>query len=330
MAKLEIKNLKFGYDKHLVLDDVSFSIDDGDILAVIGESGCGKSTLLRTIAGFETPQYGKIIIDGNTMNSDSNFYPAEKRNLGVVFQDYALFPNYTVQENILYGSVLSANSDEFKNLISMNHLDGLEGRYPSELSGGQQQRVALVRALAMDPTLLLLDEPFSNIDNLIKNQVRTETHLMLKESGKAAIVVTHDIQDAFAIANKILILRNGKIQQFGTPQELYENPSNTFVASFLGDCNLLKMEGAIQTFVVKEFENQDNKIDLMIRPEDISISDKGDFEVNVLDVQYVGHGYKVSLKLENQMLFCYLSELNGLKIGNTARIKVDRKSIRFF
>lgn len=220
------------------VNQVSLTLANGEILALLGPSGCGKTTLLRLIAGFDTPQSGDIKIDGRSVLG----IPPEKRQVGMVFQDFALFPHLTVQQNVAFGLRKYSNLAKQKIVSQTLHLVGLqdlEQRYPHELSGGQQQRLALARAIAPDPALILLDEPLSNLDVQIRWQLRRELRRILKTAGKSAIIVTHDQEEALHIADRVAVMRAGSIEQVGTPEEVYHQPRSRFVAEFISQANFI-------------------------------------------------------------------------------------------
>ncbi|SHE65635.1 iron(III) transport system ATP-binding protein [Marinitoga hydrogenitolerans DSM 16785] len=204
---LYIEDIWFKYDKEFVLKGVDFQISKGETVAILGESGSGKSTILRIIAGFERQQKGIIRLEDQILSSKNKFLLPEKRHIGFVFQDYALFPHMTVKQNIEY-----AKKGKYKNMLKLVDLEGFENRYPHELSGGQQQRVALARTLAVEPKLLLLDEPFSNLDEMLKDKIRNDLKNILKKAKITTIIVTHDKNDAYALANKIITLKDGKVE----------------------------------------------------------------------------------------------------------------------
>lgn len=212
---------------------------EGETLALLGESGSGKSTLLRIICGLEIPDSGELRIGGKLFNSDKTHVKPENRNIGLVFQDNALFPHLSVAGNIAFGLKRGAKASVLTELMETTKLKGLEKRMPHELSGGQQQRVALARALATNPQLLLLDEPFSTLDHSLKNEIRAEIKEVIRSSGKSCIIVTHHMDDATSMADRIAILQDGKMIQTGTPRELYESPVNTYVAKLFGTINTI-------------------------------------------------------------------------------------------
>ncbi len=224
------------------VDQVSFDCRKGEVLAIVGGSGSGKTTLLRIIAGLEIPDSGEIMLDGERINGQTNFLPPEKRDCTLVFQDFALFPNLTVWRNVTFGKGASEDPEGLEKLMAMAEISDLRDRYPHEISGGQQQRVALVRALATKPLLLLLDEPLSQLDPELRENVRRELLALLIESGVTTLFVSHDTEDALAMADKVVVLRDGKTEQMGTPAEAYRKPANSYVAKLFGKTNLLPAE----------------------------------------------------------------------------------------
>lgn len=237
MAHLEIHNLVQRYGAHVVVQDVSFQVETGHIACLLGPSGCGKTTLLRCIAGFEEVAGGEVRLDGVSVSRPGFRLPTERRKIGMVFQDYALFPHLTVDQNVAFGLGQASAAEKqarVEHLLALVGLQGLGYKYPHELSGGQQQRVALARALAPRPQLILLDEPFSNLDVDLRERLSLEVRDILKEEGCTAILVTHDQHEAFAMADEIGIVAEGRIQQWDSPYNLYHQPANRFVADFIG------------------------------------------------------------------------------------------------
>ncbi|PKH51210.1 ABC transporter [Tenacibaculum sp. Bg11-29] len=229
---LEVKGVKKTFNKGeiVALNNVSLSLIKGNIVAIVGESGSGKTTLIRLITGLEVIDAGTILLKNKVVSSNSIFIEPQFRNVGMVFQDYALFPHFTIFDNIAYGiSKLSNKKERVKEVLDLVGLSDKEKNYPHELSGGQQQRVALARALAPKPELLILDEPFSNLDVILRNQLRKDVQRILKETNTTAIFVTHDIKDAIEISDEILVLQNGNVLQQGITKEVYENPEDSYV-----------------------------------------------------------------------------------------------------
>ncbi len=306
---LEAKGLGKSFGATVALKDLSLFVEQGEVLALLGESGSGKTTLLRIIAGFEAPSAGKLFVQGAEIASNKLLIPPEKREVGMVFQDYALFPHLTVAQNIQFGLQSLLNKEEKEARVRETlHLVGLvnmEKRYPHELSGGQQQRVAIARALAPKPKLLLLDEPFSNLDESLKAQVRKEVKDLLKQLGITAVFVTHDTKDALATADRIAMLRNGELQQQGSPMELYSQPANQYVASYFSPVNWLDRQWASKQKGAIGMENADG-FSLGIRPahiapaEAFSQPDIFTFEAEMKSIAFLGDYWEVLLQAEGQ------------------------------
>jgi iron(III) transport system ATP-binding protein len=236
----------------VAVEAVDLEVRHGEFLAVLGPSGCGKTTLLRLVAGFEQPDAGSIEIDGTVVAGPRRNVAPERRRIGMVFQESALFPHLDVAGNIGFGLSRGRRTARVDELVALVGLAGLQRRMPHELSGGQQQRVALARALAPDPALILLDEPFSSLDATLRAQLRIDVREILRRAGATALFVTHDQSEALEISDRVAVMRNGRIEQLSTPDELYLRPVNRFVAGFVGEANLLPGEvrhGEVQTLV---------------------------------------------------------------------------------
>jgi iron(III) transport system ATP-binding protein len=265
------------------VDALSLRVSEGEILALLGPSGCGKTTTLRLIAGLEQPDQGTITLRGQIVAGPGRAVPPEARGVGIVFQDYALFPHLTVGDNVAFGLPRPARRSRVDEVLDLVGLRDLAPRYPHELSGGQQQRVALARALAPAPALLLLDEPFSNLDADLRTQMRDEVERILRASRTTAVFVTHDQEEAFTLADRVGVLRAGHIQQLAPPQELYHRPATRFVAAFVGAADFLPGSVTDQGIVteVGTFANVDQlptgrSVDVMIRPDDITFVPQAD------------------------------------------------------
>ena len=283
MALLELSRVgkRFGANRPAAVADLTFSLEGGRILALLGPSGCGKTTTLRLIAGFEGPDAGEIAIAGRVVaRAGEAGVPPEARSVGVVFQDYALFPHLTVAANVAFGLARVARAERRVRVARMLDLVGLGDlgeRYPHELSGGQQQRVATARALAPAPTLLLLDEPFSNLDADLRAQMRDEVQKVLRTTGTTAVFVTHDQEEAFTIADEVGVLNQGRLEQLGSPQTVYHHPATPFVAEFVGAADflpgLVTAEGVVTeigVFANIEGREPGARLRVMIRPDDVS------------------------------------------------------------
>ncbi|MCI7717391.1 ABC transporter ATP-binding protein [[Pasteurella] aerogenes] len=241
MSVLTVENLTTKYSHEAILNGLNLTIDDNEILCLLGASGCGKTTLLKAIAGLQPISQGRILLH----QQDLTDCPVESRQIGLIFQDYALFPHLTVEENICFGLQQKSAVEKkeiLQKMTALVHLEGLQKRYPHELSGGQQQRVAIARALACNPRLLLLDEPFSNIDSQVRYQMIEEIKQILKQAKISAIFVTHSKEEAFAFADKLAVMDQGKIVQIGDASSLYQRPNSRFVAEFLGSCNYVECQ----------------------------------------------------------------------------------------
>jgi len=242
MAFLELRKITVGYDKKTnVLENFSLSVEEGEFVSLLGASGSGKTTTLRTIAGFLPIRSGELIIRGKIYNN----IPPNRRNIGIVFQNYALFPHLNVFENVAFGLKLRRMDKveiekKVKEALELVGLVGFEGRLPSQLSGGQQQRVAIARAIVIEPDLLLMDEPLSNLDAKLRVEMRSELRRLQKELGITTVYVTHDQAEAIALSDKIALLNDGKIEHFGTPEEVYNNPKTLYCAKFMGFQEFLK------------------------------------------------------------------------------------------
>ncbi len=302
MPILELKNItkKYRNAEKFAVDNISMSVEKGEILALVGESGSGKTTLLRLIAGLEHPEKGTIVLDDNIISEGSKSLPANLRRIGMVFQDYALFPHMNIGENIAYGLSKLSKEERKKRIedtLKLVNLDEEITKYPHHLSGGQQQRVALARAIAPQPEILLLDEPFSNLDSILRDQVREEVKSIVKKLGITAILVTHDTKDALSMADKIVVLNKGLILQHDRPEMLYEKPSNPYVASIFGKYTTLLAKGTNAGYEMAfgilctevPFDSNEN-IQIFFRPEHTMIVDLefAQLKGKVLSISYQG------------------------------------------
>lgn len=268
----------------LAVNGVSFELAPGEIVSILGPSGCGKTTILRLIAGFERVDGGEIIIQGQRVSNPVEHVPPERRNVGMVFQEYALFPHMTVLQNVAFGLQGMARHQRDRRLadvIELVRLVGLESRYPHELSGGQQQRVALARTLAPRPVTVLLDEPFSNLDASMRSEMRQEVERILRDNNIATVFVTHDREEAFAMADRVGVMNSGRLEQIDAPDAIYHWPATRFVAHLTGTCDFLKgksQNGVIATDIgLLPFINNNGtlsegtQVELLIRPDDFRI-----------------------------------------------------------
>jgi iron(III) transport system ATP-binding protein len=346
MPILEVDRVSHAYGKQAVVRDLSFTLEPGQIACLLGSSGCGKTTMLRLIAGFEAPASGSIRLNGLTIAADKVLVPAEARRIGMVFQDYALFPHLSVADNIGFGLRGESAAAKRRRVEEMLELIGLGDhgvRYPHELSGGQQQRVALARALAPKPHLLLLDEPFSNLDVELRERLSLEVRDILKRAGMAAILVTHDQNEAFVVADMVGIMREGRIEQWDTPYNLYHRPATRHVADFIGQGVFVPGEVLSRQVVEVELGRLDSEVpmdcatscadcqrgcrlDVLLRPDDVIHDDASEVKAEVVAKAFRGAEFLYTLRLASgaQVLSLVPSHHNhalGERIG--IRLDVD-------
>ncbi len=312
---LVIKHLALAYEQHQVLFDLSFSLDSGEIGCLLGPSGSGKSSLLRAIAGYEPIQGGAILLDGRLLSSAASQVPPEHRAVGMVFQDYALFPHLTVWQNIGFGLTHLAATERqqrIEQLLALIGLSELGQRYPHQLSGGQQQRVALARALAPKPRLLLLDEPFSGLDADLRAQLAADVQRVLQSEKISALFVTHDQQEAFALAERIGVVFAGELVQWADPLALYHQPATAQVASFVGSGHWLTAkvdaDGLLHCALgVQAVNAPAGDYQLLVRPEDVHHDDQSPLQAQVLKRTFCGAYLTYLLALaDGQQISCLL------------------------
>ena len=316
---VEMKNIYKRYGDFLASDNVSFGIEKGKLVALLGPSGSGKTTLLRMIAGLENPNSGDIFIDGKRVND----IPASKRGIGFVFQNYALFRYMTVFDNVAFGLELQKMpkkqiKERVKELLELTGLSGMEKRYPNQLSGGQRQRVAFARALAPNPQVLLLDEPFAAIDAKVRTELRSWLKEMVEKLGITSIFVTHDQDEAVEVADEIIITNHGTIEQMGTPVEIYKSPGTPFVAKFIGRSSVVEEYGKL-----KGFDQVEGAVRAVIRPEFIKISKSGKLDQYisaaetgvVKDVVFRGNRIDITV------------DINGIEVVGERSLEKDLVSV---
>ncbi|OOF42369.1 ABC transporter [Rodentibacter rarus] len=336
MKLLEVQQLSCKFEQNQILESLDLDVEENEIVCLLGASGCGKTTLLKAIAGLIPTSQGVVKLAGRVMNP----IPVEQRKIGLIFQDYALFPHLTVAENIQFGLTKLTKSEQ-KNLtqqmLNVVKLVGFEQRFPHELSGGQQQRVAIARSLACKPELLLLDEPFSNIDSQTRYAMIQEIKQILKNQKVAAIFVTHSKEEAFAFADKIAVMDQGKIVQIGSPTQLYHNPINHFVADFLGNTNYLESEiqpnqtlkSPIGTYhLFPEMDYAIGHYEWLLRPEQILLKLDETGEGKVRDKLFLGQYYRYQIAINGIHLIAY--ESTDLPLNATVSVTFQCQEFVFF
>ena len=333
-------SLDFGKDKNnrKVLSNINFDLEESEIGCILGPSGCGKTSLLRAIAGFENIISGTILKDGVCISNSLENISVQNRKMGMVFQDYALFPNMDIKSNIAFGlkGMTKADKEARVNyLLKLVNLDKHKDKYPHELSGGEQQRVALIRALAPSPEIILLDEPFSNIDADIKEDLVTDVRVLLKELSITSIIVTHDQYEAFNIADKVAIMNNGKIEQIGNAYDIYHKPVNKFVADFIGlgvFVPIVKNENGIFETPLglldkNKFHKDEMKyknLEMLLRPDDIIHNDESSTKAIVIEKQFRGAEFLYKLLYNDKYpLLCYAPSHHDHRIGESIGIELE-------
>lgn len=332
MAFVEVANLDKHYGDYHALRSISFGVETGELVALLGPSGCGKTTILRAIAGLDAQDSGDIIIDGKVMNS----VPASERGVGFVFQNYALFRSMNVYDNIAFGLDVQKRPKaeieaRVKELVGLIGITGMERRYPNELSGGQRQRVAFARALAPNPRVLLLDEPFAAVDAKVRQELRSWLRGMVTQLGITSIFVTHDQEEALEVSDRIIVMSDGCIEQIGAPDDIYERPRTAFVARFAGNAPVVKDYGKFNGF-----RKTDPESVAVIRPEYVEAfrDDNPDFaemigvsqKAVVADVSFRGFYFELTLDVEGMMVKTHrgMGRRRPISVGTEMLVYIDR------
>jgi len=340
-AQLEMRGIGHRYHRRTeVLRNFQFTVQTGEIACLLGQSGCGKTTALRVIAGFEKPHTGEVRLAGRQV-SGGVFVPPEKRSVGIVFQDAALFPHLTVAKNVAFGLLGLSKSERQRRVAQLLETMGLEAygqRYPHQLSGGQRQRVALARAMAPKPDLILLDEPFSNLDADLRQSLGAELRRILKGNGMTAVLVTHDQNEAFTMADRIALVHEGRVVQEGSAEDLFQRPQSRFAAGFLGKGTFIpgQSDGAGRvTCAFGEVRPLDGAVpagvvEVLIRSENPRIDPDG-IQAKVKAVQFQGSHHQYSLDLpDGQTIEATLPSGQGLKEGDVAGVSLREKTVPVF
>ncbi len=335
---INLENISKSYGNQMVLDDMNLYIRENEFLTLLGPSGCGKTTTLRIIGGFETPDKGRVIFDG----ADITNIPPHKRQLNTVFQKYALFTHMNIAENIAFGLKIKGKSkayidDKIKYALKLVNLDGYEKRMPDSLSGGQQQRIAIARAIVNEPKVLLLDEPLGALDLKLRQDMQYELIRLKNELGITFIYVTHDQEEALTMSDTIVVMNQGYIQQIGTPEMIYNEPENAFVADFIGDSNiiastmiqdeLVEILGARFACVDKGFGNN-KPVDVVIRPEDVELVRPGEGTINGVVSHLIFKGVHYEMEVMANGFEWLVHSTSLFPVGTEVGIKVDPFNIQ--
>jgi iron(III) transport system ATP-binding protein len=342
-AKLNLQSVGIVLDSKVILDDVNLKIDTGEIVSLMGSSASGKTSLIRSIAGFHNITSGMIQIDGKIVDDSISRSDVAMRNVGVIFQDLALFPHLTVRENICFGlnNINSAQQqNRAKKLEALLSIENITDRYPNQISGGQQQRVAIARAIAPKPNLLLLDEPFSALDYELKDNLMNDIMKLIKSENITAVLITHSAEEAFKMSDKIAFISNNTITQFANPYDMYHRPNSKEIANFFGissyitakitdsshiNCILGDFVGMVDQY------NKDDKVELLIRPDDIIHDDNSLFSAKVTEKTFRGSDFLYELELKDgQKIFCYAPSHHNHQVNEVIGIKLDLDHLVIF
>ncbi len=325
---LSIRGLNKSFDNQKVIKQLNLNVQRGEIISIVGSSGSGKTTLLRLVSGLEIPDSGQIILNDQDVNSANIYVPPERRDCSLVFQDYALFPNMTMLQNIYFGRNSSKNKARIKYLIKITKIEKVIDKFPHECSGGEQQRVALVRSMAINPSLILMDEPLSNLDYNLKANLGMIIRELIKELKTTAIIVTHDIIDAMKISDKIVVLDDGQIIQKGPPNEIYNNPNSKKVALLFGETNFIPL--SMFPHEKNYFIDGVSNIPLIsIRPSQFSVFDenmvaKGKvFSGEIHSLNKIGSKIRIELKCDDLIIYISLNNSEKLVIGQKIKVMVS-------
>lgn len=327
---LEITGLVKRYGGIPVVDGIDLAVRQGEIVSILGPSGCGKTTTLRLIAGFEEPDAGTVEIDGRMMSQPGRCQPPEKRRVGMVFQDGVLFPHMSVGDNVGFGVAASGRRERVNWALDVVGLAGMETRMPYQLSGGQQQRVSLARAIAPNPRIILLDEPFASLDAALRTRLRADMRQILAEVGATVIWVTHDQEEALSLSDRVAVMFNGRIVQEAAPEELYHRPISREVGVFVGDAQFLPGQASgrqvvCEIGVLPTFGAAEGAVDVMIRPEALRLTPASEAEPNatVVNRLFYGHDQLMRIELDSgTRLNARLGAYGGIRPGDRVKVSV--------
>jgi len=349
--ELEIRNLVKRFTPQSVVGPISLKVAAGEFVSLLGPSGCGKTTTLRCIAGFETPSEGSILLTGAAIERQ----PPNRRNIGLVFQNYALFPHLTIFENVAFGLRLRRIGkaeliQRVGQALELVGLPDLGGRYPRQLSGGQQQRIAIARSVVLEPRILLFDEPLSNLDLKLRLAMRKELRELQRRLGTTAVYVTHDQGEALALSDRIVVMSNGRIEQIGSPREIYERPANTFVADFIGGSNLIdavvmdvdagatiiRTDGGLTLRASRTASRVGDRVVAMVRPErvrliaDAEVAAENRLNARIKELTYLGQDFQLAIDVppeQELMVVARACAERGLAAGDQVVVAVDATDV---
>lgn len=340
--QLQASHIAVGFGEQLIIENLSFNLEAGEIGCLLGASGCGKTTALRAIAGFEPVREGRISVGDREVSKPGYTVPPQERRVGMVFQDYALFPHLTAAQNIAFGLRHLDRTARHKRVSDMLDLVGLghvAGQHPHQLSGGQQQRVAVARALAPDPAVLLMDEPFSNLDVELRERLSLEVRSILKEAGTTALIVTHDQSEAFALADRIGLMREGKIEQWDTPYNLYHRPASRYVARFIGQGVLVPgrvtdvdcIHIPLGCLPPRSPLPLDTDVDVLLRPDDVVHDSESPLNARVVAKSFRGASILYTLSLaDGTRLLSLVPSHHNHTVGDLIGIRLDAEHVIAF
>ena len=320
------------------VDDAHLCVERGELVALLGPSGCGKTTLLRLVAGFEQPDAGELRLGNRVVADADTWVPPERRRVGLVFQDYALFSHLTVSENVGFGLPRRGRGERVAELLELTSLTPVAGRYPHQLSGGQQQRVAVARALAPRPDVVLLDEPWSNIDPILRASMRDELSAILRAAHATVLLVTHDREEAFSIADRVALMSEGSIAQAGTPEEIYRTPTSRWTATFSGPGNFVPgklRDGLVETLLgrfpaANTANGNEGRVDVLIRPEALELEVDPAGAAEVVEREFRGHDVLYRVRLNGTTLVAQRPSTETVPLGARVTVKPHRTPVSVF
>ncbi len=333
---LELEGVTKSYGDDVAVDDLSLAVEEGEFMTLLGPSGCGKTTTLRIVAGLEQPDSGEVRIAGSSVSGAGSAVDPEDRDVGLVFQEFALFPHMSVEDNVAFG-LEDGDNGRVEEMLELVGLEGHRDKNPENLSGGQRQRVALARSLAPEPEVLLLDEPFSNLDVGLRVRMREEVRRIVKEAGVTTVTVTHDQEEALSISDRVGVMNDGRLEQVGEPEEVFQTPESRFVADFLGHASFLSgrvgdegVETPLGTVPLDHVEGLTEAytgvaVDLLVRPDDATaLPADGDPDGTIIHRRYDGPSFTYRVELDNgDTVHCMHNHVDDFEVGDEVRVRLE-------